>query len=156
MTPVIPPSTKIIRPASPKSNGVRQSGRPFQSVATQPTTCIPVGIAITVLAAAKQPIASGELLDGLPLDPEFDLGVFCFEGVLQEFAGPLVRPACFEHPVDECRSAGDLTHPLQIGNARLLPKQPSRFELPLLGSNQDSPDPGSCGQTRGKVTTAAP
>jgi hypothetical protein len=53
ITPVIPPTTKITSPASANTSGVRHSGRPLQSVASQPTTCTPVGMAMTVLAAAK-------------------------------------------------------------------------------------------------------
>ncbi len=60
MTPVRPPSTKVKRNPATKSSGVRHTGRPVQSVVIQQNTCTPLGIAIMIDAAWKNPMDAGE------------------------------------------------------------------------------------------------
>ena len=60
MTPLSPPMTKVTMKPTAKSIGVLKTGRPFQMVAIQAKTWMPLGMLTVMLAAVKKVRASAE------------------------------------------------------------------------------------------------
>ena len=54
MTPVRPPTTKMVRYPATHSMGTLHTGRPLHSVAIQAKSWMPVGTATSMLATAKK------------------------------------------------------------------------------------------------------
>jgi hypothetical protein len=54
MTPVSSPIVKMDKNPRTNSIGVRSTGLPSHSVASQAKTCTPIGMEIAILAAAKK------------------------------------------------------------------------------------------------------